>query len=219
LTGKLRVCNSGLTERSLRDRKEVCPYMSKKADILKAATALFAHKGFQDATISEISKLTGAAEGTIFYHFKSKEHLLLVILEDAKTRIIEEFDKYFEGKTFPSGLRMMEEVVSFYIYLAGMMDNQFLLLHRHFPYQLADTNPECRAYLEAIYNCLVDIFEQALVLGQEDGSMAEFHPRKTAMILFSMVDGLVRFKNYNLYDAGALYVDLIESCRRMLQKT
>ncbi len=191
--------------------------MSKKEDILKAATALFAHKGFQFATMSEISKLTGAAEGTIIYHFKSKEQLLLAILKDAKTRIIEEFEKYFEGKTFESGLSMMEDVVSFYLYLAGMMDEQFLLLQRHYPYQLADTNPECREYLEAIYNCLVDIFEKAILLGQADGSMADFHPRKTAMILFSMVDGLVRFKNYNLYDAGALYSELIASCRRMLR--
>jgi len=191
--------------------------MSKKEDILKAATALFAHKGFQYATMSEISKLTGAAEGTIIYHFKSKEQLLLAILKDARNRIIEEFDKYFEGKTFENGLVMMEDVLSFYLYLAGMMDEQFLLLQRHFPYQLADTNPECREYLEAIYNCLVDIFEKAVLLGQQDGSMGDFHPRKTAMILFSMVDGLVRFKNYNLYDAGALYSELIASCRRMLR--
>jgi hypothetical protein len=32
-----------------------------------------------------------------------------------------------------------------------------------------------------------------------------------------MVDGLVRFKNYNLYDAGALFNEMLQSCRRMLQ--
>jgi hypothetical protein len=32
-----------------------------------------------------------------------------------------------------------------------------------------------------------------------------------------MVDGLVRFKNDNLYDAGALFNELLRTCRRMLQ--
>jgi len=41
--------------------------------------------------------------------------------------------------------------------------------------------------------------------------------RKTALIIFTMVDGLVRFNTYSLYDAGALYKDLIEACRRILQ--
>jgi hypothetical protein len=41
--------------------------------------------------------------------------------------------------------------------------------------------------------------------------------RKTALIVFTMVDGLVRFKLYNLYDAGALFNELIASCRRMLE--
>jgi hypothetical protein len=37
-----------------------------------------------------------------------------------------------------------------------------------------------------------------------------------ALILFSLVDGLVRFKTYNLYDPGGLYHELIAACRRML---
>ena len=48
--------------------------------------------------------------------------------------------------------------------------------------------------------------------------MGAFPPRETAMILFAMVDGLLRLKTCNLYDAGALYDELIASCRRMLAK-
>jgi hypothetical protein len=32
-----------------------------------------------------------------------------------------------------------------------------------------------------------------------------------------MVDSMVRFRMNNLYDVGALYKELIESCRRMLE--
>jgi hypothetical protein len=38
--------------------------------------------------------------------------------------------------------------------------------------------------------------------------------RKTALILFTLTDGLVRFSNYNLYNAGALSSELIACCRK-----
>ncbi|MEF2145998.1 MAG: TetR/AcrR family transcriptional regulator [Desulfovibrionaceae bacterium] len=192
--------------------------MSKKKEaILKAATVLFANKGFADTSMQELSKLTGAAEGTIFYHFKNKERLLLSILIETRGDVVEAFDRFFEGRSCRDGLHMVEEVVSFYLYLAGLMEFQFLLLQRHFLYRFAEENAEFRENLEAIYNCIADFFEKAIAMGQADGSIGDVHPRKTALILFTMVDGIVRFKNFNLYDAGALFNDLIDSCRRMLK--
>ena len=192
--------------------------MNKKQIILNAATDLFSQKGFNETPISEISKLTGAAEGTIFYHFKTKEGLFLAILRDFKDSIVAEFQRYIEEKKFDSGIRMMEDVVSFYLYLSGSMEDRFLLLHRHYAYDLSTNNVQCREYLEAIYDCLIDIFEKAILLGQEDGSIDKgVHPRKTAMIIFGMVDALVRFNTFKLYDAGALYDELINSCRRILK--
>ena len=45
--------------------------MKKKEIILRVAMQLFARKGFKDTSMAELSKTTGAAEGTIFYHFKT----------------------------------------------------------------------------------------------------------------------------------------------------
>ncbi|WP_243545919.1 TetR/AcrR family transcriptional regulator [Pseudodesulfovibrio tunisiensis] len=192
--------------------------MKKKDAILKVATVLFANKGFVDTSVHELSRLTGAAEGTIFYHFGNKEGLLLTILEHVREDIVAQFEEFLRERSFESGMKMVEEEVAFYLYLAGLKEDQFLLLHRHFPYKFAETGPEFRENLEAIYNCLADYFEKAIRTGQEDGSIGkDVHPRKSALILFTMVDGLVRFKNYNLYDAGALFNELIASCRRMLQ--
>jgi len=191
--------------------------MKKKQVILDVAANLFSQKGFNETPISEISKLTGAAEGTIFYHFKTKEGLFLAILKDFKNSIVEEFKGYIEDNKFDSGIHMMEDIISFYLYLSGSMEDRFLLLHRHDAYELSINNPECREYLEAIYDCLIDIFEQAIATGHNDGSIdREIPPRKTAMIIFAMVDALVRFNTYSLYNAGALYDELINSCRRIL---
>lgn len=191
--------------------------MKKKDIILQTALQMFARKGFKDSSMAELSKITGAAEGTIFYHFKTKQDIFLEILKTAREEILCEFNRYTESKNLQTGIDKMEDAISFYLYLAGLKEDFFQLLHRRYPYELAEVNPVCREYLESIYNCFVDIFEQAILAGQADGSIASVPARKSALIVFSMVDGLVRFKLYNLYDAGALYNELIASCRRMLE--
>jgi len=190
--------------------------MSKKDAILNAATLLFSNRGFENTRMSEISRMTGAAEGTIFYHFKNKEELFLAILERFRMDIVAEFEGVLGKRHFSSGLEMMEETIRFYLNLASRMEDRFLLLHRHDAYELARINPVAREVLESIYNCFVDIFEKAIASGRGDGSIEPMPARKTAMIIFLMVDGLARFNTYRLYDAGALYDDLLSSIHRVL---
>jgi len=190
--------------------------MSKKDAIIRAATILFSKRGFENTRMSEISRMTGAAEGTIFYHFKSKEDLFLAILEQFRQDVIREFDRYLGKMRFQSGMEMLEGCISFYLSLEDTMEDRFLLLHRHDAYELARVNSACKGHLEAVYNGLIGIFERALVRGQADGSISPMPANKIAMIIFLMVDGLVRFNTYKLYDAGALYDDLLSSIHRIL---
>jgi AcrR family transcriptional regulator len=188
----------------------------KKRTILNAATILFAEKGFNETTTAELARLTKSAEGTIFYHFKTKTDLFLAILEDVKEGIIQEFDQYVGERDFNNGLEMMEEVIAFFLYLAGHKEEWFRLIQRHYPYEFARVNQECRGHLESIYNTLLDLFEGAIMRGQMDGSIRELHPRKTALLLFSMVNGLIWLKFHDLYDTGTLYNELLAYCRRIL---
>jgi AcrR family transcriptional regulator len=190
--------------------------MTRKEAILQASTVLFSQKGYKETSTADISRMTNVAEGTVYYHFGNKKNLFIAVLKRTREMITEEFESYMEKRQFLNGMEMIENAVSFYMYLAGKMENQFLLLHRHFPYQMALTLPSCREHLEAIYDCLVDIFEEGVLMGQKDGSIGKMPPRKTALIIFSMVDGVVRFKTYNLYDASALFNDIIISCRKIL---
>jgi len=191
--------------------------MKKKDAILNTATNLFSQKGFNATRMAEISKLTGAAEGTIFYHFKNKTELFLAILNEFKERVISEFNQFNRENSFDNGLIMMEAMISFYLRMAYSMEDRFLLLHRHDAYELSRTSEECRQHLETIYNCMVDMFEQAIALGQKDGSISDMPSRKMAMIIFGMVDALLRFNTYGLYNAGTLYNELLYACRRILQ--
>lgn len=192
--------------------------MTKKDAILQAATFLFARKGYKDTAMGELSRMTGAAEGTIFYHFKNKQEIFLTILRNLKEDILPEFERYRKAESEKTGLDMVEETVGFYLYMTKSREDLFSLLHQRYAYELAETNPECRDILEAIYDCFIDIFERAIDAGQRDGSIdPAITARKSALIVFSLADSMVRFRMNNLYDVGALYREMIESCRRMLE--
>lgn len=191
--------------------------MAKKDEIIEIATFLFANKGFKETSMVEVANRCGVASATIFYHFKTKEDLFLSVLNNVKNGILEEFAHYFGEKSFSNGAERLEASVAFYLYLAGTRQPWFLLLHRYYPYKLAEENDFCRTLLEEIYNCFVNIFEKALISGQQDGSVGDVLPRKTALVLLSTVDGIVRFKTCNLYDAGALYNELMRLVGRMVK--
>ncbi len=191
--------------------------MTRKEAILQIAARLFAQRGFRHTSVAEISRLTGVAQGTIFYHFSSKEGLFIATLEQIRQAIVAQVEKHLASRSFSSGLEMMEGIVAFYLHLAGHIGEPFMLLHRHDAYEVAAQNPACRAQLEAIYDCILEIFEQAIRLGQEDGSIRQVPARKTALLLFAMTDGLVRLETFRLYDAAALAGDLVHACRRILE--
>jgi TetR/AcrR family fatty acid metabolism transcriptional regulator len=67
----------------------------KAARILRAATKVFSQKGYVQATISEIAKLAGVAEGTVYEYFKNKEDLLLSIPQQHYQGLIEKAPQLF----------------------------------------------------------------------------------------------------------------------------
>jgi AcrR family transcriptional regulator len=53
---------------------------ARRKQILEAATQVFAEKGFHRATIKDIARVAGIADGTIYTYFASKTDVLLGIL-------------------------------------------------------------------------------------------------------------------------------------------
>lgn len=189
--------------------------MSYRVDILNAATKLFAERGFKDTSIVDLSKLSGAAEGTIFHHFKSKEEILVQLLSKVKQDIVQQVANNIQKNG--TGLMLVERTVELFFVLSESMEYEFLLLFRNYPYQLASVNPECRQYIEEIYDCFLDLLIEGIDKGQQDGTVRECKPFRLGLIIFSMVIGVVRFKIFHLYPVDSCYADILEACRRMLR--
>ena len=67
--------------------------------ILEAAEIMFAKKGYDKATMSEISSTANVAEGTLYDYFKNKEDLLHSVFQYRFGEHIDSLDELFEIKT------------------------------------------------------------------------------------------------------------------------
>jgi len=74
-----------LLEEYMLSEEEMTPSQKK---IAEAALKLFAEKGFEGSTTSEIAKAAGVAEGTIYKYYKTKKELLFALVIPTIIRMI-----------------------------------------------------------------------------------------------------------------------------------
>lgn len=79
---------------------------ARRNQILDAATKVFAEKGFHPATIKDIARQAGIADGTIYNYFENKTALMLGILDrmNESDRRDVDFSK-FTGEDFRSFMK------------------------------------------------------------------------------------------------------------------
>jgi TetR/AcrR family fatty acid metabolism transcriptional regulator len=75
--------------------------MSKKAIkreiIIQAAIEVFSKKGFKPASISEIARKAGVADGTIYHYFRNKEDLFFSIPIEKTNEFRSQLELHLEG--------------------------------------------------------------------------------------------------------------------------
>src|SRR5256885_12542768 len=62
----------------------------KRTRIMDAAIKVFAEHGFHTATVAEIARAAGVADGTIYLYFKGKDDLLLRLFDEKMTALLAE---------------------------------------------------------------------------------------------------------------------------------
>jgi AcrR family transcriptional regulator len=78
-------------EPTTTDRRRVKPAGERRREILDAAVRLFRDRGFDETTVQDIAEGAGVAAGTLYLHFRSKEHLLQAIHEEFERGLEERF--------------------------------------------------------------------------------------------------------------------------------
>jgi TetR/AcrR family transcriptional regulator, fatty acid metabolism regulator protein len=69
----------------------------KRRRIIEAAVQVFADKGFFGARVSEIAKVAGVADGTIYLYFKNKDDILIRLFQEKMAEILARLASIAEG--------------------------------------------------------------------------------------------------------------------------
>jgi AcrR family transcriptional regulator len=87
---------------------------ARRDQILDAATAVFAEKGFHRATTREIAQAAGVAEGTIYNYFAGKDDLLIALMARLieMERVEEELTRALESDSSRSVVSMFSDRIA-----------------------------------------------------------------------------------------------------------
>jgi AcrR family transcriptional regulator len=66
-------------------KKKPAPAANRREDLLRVCARLFREQGFDGTSIRDISDAVGMHSGSPFYHFRTKQEMLLAVMEQGLT--------------------------------------------------------------------------------------------------------------------------------------
>jgi AcrR family transcriptional regulator len=152
------------------------PKLTKKQEaILEAATELFAEKGYSATSTSEIAKVAGVAEGTIFKHYKSKKGLLMAVVSPLILKFYAPMIKDDLNKVFD------QEFDTFQDFIRAMINNRKIFIQNNLPIlrilvQEIPFHPELKEqFIEHIGKDVMTKVRETVKYYQKKGQLVDLH--------------------------------------------
>jgi AcrR family transcriptional regulator len=109
--------------------------------LLDAALAVFAERGYRDATVDAIAERAGFSKGALYWHFKSKDELLVALLDERLDRPWREGTERLESA--PADVDMAPDASERFAAMIGGQ-GELVLLDQEY-WALAVRDPKLRA--------------------------------------------------------------------------
>jgi AcrR family transcriptional regulator len=75
-------------------------------ELLDAALAVFAERGYRNARIDDVAEAAGVTKGAVYHHFANKEQLLSRAIEHYLATAFGDLDALLRGETGPASVRI-----------------------------------------------------------------------------------------------------------------
>lgn len=155
----------------------------KHRKIIRAATKVFAKKGFFNARISDIAKEAKVADGTIYLYFNNKFDILLSVFEQEIGKLIEHVTLLLE-KESSSRVKLEIFITN---HLEEMKRNRYLAEVIHI--ELRQTSKLIREYRKNSFTEYLNIIAEIIETGQRDGTFrADIEPGIARQVVFGALD-------------------------------
>lgn len=175
---------------SRRDRER----LARRHAILDAARAVFAEKGYEQATLDEIADRAEFGKGTLYNYFEGgKQELLYAVIGDLYERLCDMVHDFFRAPEQQE--RAVRAVMRDFVYtvIVFFIDRRdlFSILMKE-AHRMAFT-PEHVAHMAKLREKVVDQLEPAIEAAIAQGSMRPLHPRIIGYSLIGHIQGHLNY--------------------------
>ena len=208
--------------------------MQKKQSILKTAARLFATQGYDATTTLQIAREAGVTEPLIYYHFKGKDDLFTRIIDTTFSEYFSRIDELEKKPDSPFG--QIQKLIELQYDIAEEMPDEIQLIanftqlniakrsHSRWdstgacPARLNDPKDICAGNVKEYRRRLIGYLTSTISEGTETGEFTRVPPVETAIMILSVINGIVRYSKINRNPGMNLRSAAVEFCRRSLMK-
>ncbi len=209
-----------MNERSFMSRAVVAAITKRAADvarpavvdkrdaILRAATQVFAQRGFFNAQVADVAKAAGVAAGTVYLYFRSKDDLLVSLFERTMKDALAEGRAALVGAVDPR--ERLGRIARLHLERLGR-DRDLAVV---FQVELRQSTKFMERFSSSYLREYLGIIREAVEAGQANGLFRrDVSATAAAKILFGALDEMatnwmLSRRTYPLEDEAATVIDL-----------
>jgi AcrR family transcriptional regulator len=191
--------SSGTASPDLPNPRPGTRFDRRLSKILDHATAVFYEKGYEGASMRDLSRKTGLSLAGLYYYFESKEELLYLIQKHYFTVVVERLQKRLENVS-DAEARVRAFILNHFEYFLAENYKATKVLSKEDDVLAGNLSTEVTALKRRYYRSCADLVE---ALKQEKG--LEFNTRVAVLSLFGMMNWIYTwYKPQVDPEAGAL---------------
>jgi len=158
----------------------------KREAILRAATQVFARKGFFNSKVSDIAAEAGIADGTVYLYFKSKDEILRSIFDRAMADFIGEGKR--ELSSIEGSVERLSRIAQMHLERLGA-DRDLAIV---FQVELRGSTKFMQEFSAAGFAEYLDIIKSTIEEGQKLGEFrSDIKAITCAKVLYGALDEMV----------------------------
>lgn len=156
--------------------------------IKEAAIRLFGTKGYASTSLDEIANAAGFTKGAVYYYFKSKETLLLDILQDIQERSIDKTIAKIDENS-GSAIDKLVTFIDMQSRWAGLFPNDLAIMMLT-SIETANTEGKVADKVKSIYDKMEGVLHRLIDEAKENGEVPKaIATRDMVMALMANHDG------------------------------
>jgi AcrR family transcriptional regulator len=166
------------TRPALRER-----YERRRREVIATAARLFAERGYQATSISELTEATGLAAGGLYHYIESKDQLLILICDELLDPLLERAREIVATPAPPAD-QLRELLHAWLAQIASHRDHMLVFAQeRH----VIEREPQWRR-VRGQRKAFEQLLDDVLARGERDGSMHFADRSFTLLTLLGMVN-------------------------------